>query len=457
MRVCVSRCLLGVPCRYDGRARLSEAVARFARHVSDAGGTVIDVCPEVAGGLPTPREPAEILGSRVVTASGVDVSEAFRRGAEASLALVSRHPSVPLAVLCGKSPSCGSSYVYDGTHTGRLVAGDGVFSRLLKERGVDVADEKSVEACRPSVEHPVALVLGTGLGHLAGLVKPVRRIPYPDIPGFPASAEPLPGHRFEATVGTISGVPVIVYPGRVHHYQGYDALEVTSLVRHAHRLGCRVCVFACATGAVRGMAEPGLGVISDHVNLTGLNPLVGWERISELSRVDTDFFDMADVYTPYLRGLARGVAEDEGIALGEGGSCPGHAGIGTHARRQLRGRCARLPPERACRRAQQRRGVRAPRVRHPEGPVAHGASRIRRVCPGDLRHVRARGGARAMRGPQRYGCDVPAGARPSSRAPRRRGRGRGRPRCARPSRSCASLWATSSGTPGTGRRRSRAG
>ena len=318
MRVCISRCLLGVPCRYDGRARLSEAVAELAGRISDAGGTVIDVCPEVAGGLPTPREPAEISGLRVLTASGVDVSEAFRRGAEASLGLVSQHPSVPLAVLCGKSPSCGSSYVYDGTHTGRLVAGDGVFSRLLKKRGVAVADEKSVEMCRPSVEHPVALVLGTGLGHLAGLVKPVRRIPYPDIPGFPASAEPLPGHRFEATVGTISGVPVIVYPGRVHHYQGYDALEVTSLVRHAHRLGCRVCVFACATGAVRGMAEPGLGVISDHVNLTGLNPLVGWERISELSRVDTDFFDMADVYTPYLRGVARGVAEDEGIALGEG-------------------------------------------------------------------------------------------------------------------------------------------
>lgn len=318
MNLCVSRCLLGVPCRYDGRARLSPEVSELARRVEDAGGTVIDVCPEVAGGLPTPREPAEIKGTRILTATGTDVTEAFCRGAKAALLNVLEHSSVPLAVLCARSPSCGSGYVYDGTHTGRLVAGDGVFCRLLKERGVAVADEKSVALCKPSVEHPVALVLGTGLGHLAGLVKPVRRIPYPDIPGFPESAEPLPGHRFEATIGTISGVPVIVYPGRVHHYQGYDALEVTSLVRHAHRLGCRVCVFACATGAVKGMAEPGLGVISDHVNLTGLNPLVGWERIEELSRVDTDFFDMADIYSPYLRGIAQGVARDEGIDLGEG-------------------------------------------------------------------------------------------------------------------------------------------
>lgn len=182
-----------------------------------------------------------------------------------------------------------------------------------------MAREDDARACKPSVEHPVAIVLGSGLGHLAGLVKPVRRIPYRDIAGFPASAQPVAGHSFEATVGTIEGVPVVVYPGRVHLYQGYTALEVTSLVRHAQHLGCRVVLFACATGAVSGMAKTGLGVISDHINLTGTNPLVGWNgKEPELALVDSGFVGMADVYTEHLRVLAQGVARELGIDLGEG-------------------------------------------------------------------------------------------------------------------------------------------
>lgn len=173
--------------------------------------------------------------------------------------------------------------------------------------------------CRPSVEHPVAIVLGSGLGHLAGLVKPVRRIPYQDIPGFPMSARPVAGHSFEATVGTIDSVPVVVYPGRVHLYQGYSALEVTALVRHAQRLGCRVVVFACATGAIPQCAQTGLGIISDHINLTGMNPLVGWNgKEPELALVSSGFVDMSDVYTPYLRDIANDVASEEGLSVGEG-------------------------------------------------------------------------------------------------------------------------------------------
>jgi len=167
------------------------------------------------------------------------------------------------------------------------------------------------------VEHPVAIVLGTGLGHLAGLVKPVRRIDYHDIDDFPETARPVAGHTFEATIGTIDGVPVVVYPGRVHLYQGYDAREVTALVRHAHRLGCRVVVFACATGFIRNNAGEGLGIISDHVNLTGRNPLVGWNG-SDATLGGRELVEMTDVYTPYLRGIARSVAEERGIELGEG-------------------------------------------------------------------------------------------------------------------------------------------
>lgn len=176
-----------------------------------------------------------------------------------------------------------------------------------------------VRVCRPSVEHPVALVLGTGLGHLSGLVKPVRRIAYRRIPGFPELAQPVAGHSFEATVGTIEGVPVVVYPGRVHLYEGYSALEVTSLVRHAQRLGAHTVVFACATGAIPGASKPGLGLITDHINLTGTNPLVGWNgKEPELALVDSGFVSMADVYTRHLQDVARNVAAEQGIDLSEG-------------------------------------------------------------------------------------------------------------------------------------------
>ena len=136
-----------------------------------------------------------------------------------------------------------------------------------------MSKEDLVEYCAPSMEHPVAIVLGSGLGALADRVKVVRRIPYEDINGFPQEALPIEGHRFEVLVGTIDGVPVVVYPGRVHLYQGYNALQVTSLVRHAHRLGCRDIILTCASGAVRD-AKPGtFGLITDQMNLTGHNPL----------------------------------------------------------------------------------------------------------------------------------------------------------------------------------------
>jgi purine-nucleoside phosphorylase len=175
--------------------------------------------------------------------------------------------------------------------------------------------EETVESCKPSVEHPIAIVLGTGLGHLRSLVHAVRRIDYHDIDDFPENARPIPGHDFEVTIGTVDGVPVVVYPGRIHLYQGYTASEVTALVRHAHRLGCRVIVFACATGAIPGNAHTGLGIITDHINLTGANPLVGDDN---LRGVETPFVSMAEAYSRYLRALARGVADDLGIAVEEG-------------------------------------------------------------------------------------------------------------------------------------------
>lgn len=309
MRVVVSACLRGVPCRYDGGSKANGAVEALCRKVD-----VVEVCPETMAGLPVPRPPAEQRDRRVLLRDGTDVTEAFERGARMSLDRALHRPA-PLAVLKAKSPSCGSDLVYDGTYTGNLIEGDGVFARLLKEEGVCVVSEDMVESCKPTVEHPVAIVLGSGLGRLNDVVRPVRRIDYHDIEGFPSDARPVQGHSFKATIGTIDGVPVVVYPGRVHLYQGYSAAEVTSLVRHAHHLGCRDIVFACATGAVKGNANIGLGILTDQINLTGRNPLAEW---SEIRGVETPFVGMTDAYSPYLRTLARGVADDAGITVEEG-------------------------------------------------------------------------------------------------------------------------------------------
>ena len=302
------RVAIGAPVRYDGGSKPVSEVLELAEKVD-----VVRVCPETASGLPVPRPPAEQLGGRVLLADGRDVTVEFSLGAERCMGV--RRPPVSLAVLKAKSPSCGVGLVYDGTYSGRLVAGQGVFAERLEREGICVVTEETVRACKPSVEHPVAIVLGSGLGHLGSLVRPVRRIDYRDIEGFPLSARPVAGHSFEATVGTIDDVPVVVYPGRIHLYQGYSAAEVTALVRHAHHLGCRDIVFACATGAVPGNAGVGLGILTDQINLTGRNPLAEWDGLRD---VESPFVDMNEAYSPYLRSIARGVADDLGIHVDEG-------------------------------------------------------------------------------------------------------------------------------------------
>lgn len=312
MRVLISACLLGRRCRYDGSAAPSCAVGRFARRLGEG---VVPVCPEGYSGLPVPRPPAEQRDGRVVLATGEDVSRAFDTGARKTLARA-RETGTRLAILKSKSPSCGVHRIYDGTFSGRLVVGDGCAARLLMEEGCTVVTEETVEFCEPSVEHPVALVLGSGLGAFAEHVKIVRRIPYSDIEGFPEAALPVAGHRFEVLVGTVGATPVVVYPGRIHMYQGYSELEVTALVRHAHRLGCRDIVFTCAAGGVDPSIAPGtIGLITDHMNLTGRNPLTHRE-VAAL--IDTPFVPMAGAYSEYLGELARASAKELGVTLHEG-------------------------------------------------------------------------------------------------------------------------------------------
>ncbi|MDO5563000.1 MAG: DUF523 domain-containing protein [Synergistaceae bacterium] len=115
MKILVSACLLGLNCRYCGGGCFDDRVVALAKEFC-----LIPVCPEQLGGLPTPREPDEILNGRVVSKSGIDNTEYFERGAEEVLRLA-KLLGCSMAILKERSPSCGSSMVYDGTFTGRKI------------------------------------------------------------------------------------------------------------------------------------------------------------------------------------------------------------------------------------------------------------------------------------------------------------------------------------------------
>lgn len=137
----ISACLLGLPCRYDGASKpVSDGVLRVLRERY----TLVPVCPEQLGGLATPRVPAEVRpDGSVRTREGVDVTDAYRRGASAALA-IARAAGADAAMLKARSPSCGSGVIYDGSFTGTLRAGFGVTAEMLAANGIRVVSEESV-------------------------------------------------------------------------------------------------------------------------------------------------------------------------------------------------------------------------------------------------------------------------------------------------------------------------
>ncbi|WP_220812475.1 DUF523 domain-containing protein [Pseudomonas paralcaligenes] len=148
-KLLVSRCLLGHKVRYDGGAHGPYGLLQRWQEE----GRVVPLCPEVAGGLPTPRPPAEIPGGQgggvldgtlpVLTDAGDDVTAAFVAGAEAALALARQH-GLRVAVLKARSPSCGNTHNYDGSFSGHLVEGEGVTAALLRRAGVKVFNEQQL-------------------------------------------------------------------------------------------------------------------------------------------------------------------------------------------------------------------------------------------------------------------------------------------------------------------------
>ena len=137
-KLLISACLMGLGCRYDGKELNKIDITPLLERYE-----LIPICPEIYGGLPTPRTPSERVGERVVMKDGRDVTQEFHRGGEAAcrLALLT---GARKALLKEKSPSCGSGKIYDGSFTGRLTDGFGVAAEMLAAAGVAVYGESEL-------------------------------------------------------------------------------------------------------------------------------------------------------------------------------------------------------------------------------------------------------------------------------------------------------------------------
>ena len=134
-KVLVSACLLGVNCKYNGNNNKNDKVLEYIKDKQ-----VIPICPEILGGLSTPRTPSEVSNNRIITKDGKDVTSNYVKGAEEVLKL-GKLLDVKKAILKSKSPSCGSGLIYDGTFSNNLTKGDGIATKLLKENNIEVLTE----------------------------------------------------------------------------------------------------------------------------------------------------------------------------------------------------------------------------------------------------------------------------------------------------------------------------
>lgn len=137
--IIVSACLLGVSCRYDGNSKPNEKIIDLKEKYN-----LIPICPEIMGGLPTPRMSAEIKEGCVRTENGIDVTEEYKKGAEEALKLAKLF-GCKKAVLKENSPSCGCGKIYNGEFTRTLKDGNGITAELFIKNGIDVFGENSDE------------------------------------------------------------------------------------------------------------------------------------------------------------------------------------------------------------------------------------------------------------------------------------------------------------------------
>ncbi|MGL4989666.1 MAG: purine-nucleoside phosphorylase [Sarcina sp.] len=159
----------------------------------------------------------------------------------------------------------------------------------------------------------LALILGSGLGAIADTIEEAEYYNYSEIPGFPVST--VEGHAGRLVIGKLEGKVVVAMQGRFHYYEGYNMQEVTFPVRVMKLLGCEKLIVTNAAGAVNANYTPGdLMIITDHINFSGANPLIG----KNLSEFGTRFPDMSDAYDKALRIEVKKIASDLGMELREG-------------------------------------------------------------------------------------------------------------------------------------------
>lgn len=194
---------------------------------------------------------------------------------------------------------------------------DGLYGAELDRRISEATDAiRARLAANTELAHPrLAIVLGSGLGRVVELLDPQPRItiPYRDIPNVPGSS--VEGHASELVAGTVRGTPAVILSGRAHPYEGYSHRASTLLLRAVMALGIETVVLTNAAGGLDPAFDPGdVMLISDHLNLSGDNPLRG----PNLDRLGPRFPPMTDAYDPELRAAARESASRTGVALREG-------------------------------------------------------------------------------------------------------------------------------------------
>lgn len=166
---------------------------------------------------------------------------------------------------------------------------------------------------KTNITPQVAFILGSGLGAWADQIEDAVSIPYSEIPGFPSST--VSGHAGELVLGVHSGIPVVAMKGRVHAYEGLACAEVVRPLRTMWQLGARSLVVTNASGGVNPKFRPGeLMLITDHINLAGMNPLIGHND----ERFGPRFPDMTNTYTKSLGNHARACADELSLTLHEG-------------------------------------------------------------------------------------------------------------------------------------------
>lgn len=176
-----------------------------------------------------------------------------------------------------------------------------------------IEEAASYIASRSPIRPEIGLILGSGLGVLADSLEEAVTVNYSDIPHFPVST--VEGHAGELLLGKIGGRPVLLMKGRFHMYEGYQGETVTFPIRVMQKLGITGLLVTNAAGGVNTSYEPGdLMLISDHLNMTGTNPLIGPNH----KELGVRFPDMSEGYSKRLRAIAKEIAASQGLKLQEG-------------------------------------------------------------------------------------------------------------------------------------------